>query len=178
MLRIEGQRLSLRLVQPEDAAYLHGLRTDPRYNAHLSAVTGTIEDQRHWIETYKVRESEGREYYYVIERKDGLRCGAIRLYDIGTESFTWGSWILDVNKPDKAALESAVLSFGAGFDILGKSSALIDVRIANKRAISFYRRFGMTETGTDNLNIYFIYPRDRFLADRDTHLSVISSRST
>ncbi|RBI86851.1 N-acetyltransferase, partial [Rhodosalinus halophilus] len=27
---------------PEDAAYLHGLRTDPRYNAHLSPVTGTV----------------------------------------------------------------------------------------------------------------------------------------
>ena len=37
-------------------------------------MTGTVEDQRAWIEAYKTREDAGSEYYFVIERKDGVRC--------------------------------------------------------------------------------------------------------
>ena len=91
--RVEGPNLILRLIEPEDAAYVHSLRSNPAYNTHLSTVTGTVDDQRTWIEDYKSREAQGQEFYYVIERKDGTRCGLVRLYDIEAESFTWGSWI-------------------------------------------------------------------------------------
>lgn len=170
---VDGPQLRLRLVTPDDAAYLHALRTDPRYNMHLSPVSGTVEDQRAWIDRYKQREAEGREGYYIIERRDGMPCGTVRLYDIEGDRFTWGSWILDERKPRKAALESAVMSFGVGFETLGLSEAIIDVRHGNSKALSFYRRFGMTETGTDDENVYFTYPRYRFLEDRARHLAVV-----
>ena len=108
--RAEGPNLVLRLIEPADADYVHGLRSNAKYNTHLSAVTGTAGDQRRWIEAYKDREAAGREYYYVIERKDGTRCGLVRLYDIGDGRFTWGSWILDENKPLKAAPEIVFLN--------------------------------------------------------------------
>ncbi len=168
--RAEGPNLVLRLIEPYDAVYVHALRTDPAYNRHLSAVQGTVQDQRRWIEAYKAREAELQEAYYVIERKDGTRCGLVRLYDIGPDSFTWGSWILDANKPGKAALESAVLSFGIGFNVLGREMAKVDVRIENGHAISFYRRFGMLETRRTKHDIYFSYPSSRFEADRDEYL--------
>lgn len=80
--RVDGVRLSLRLVLPDDAAYIYDLRMDPAYNSHLSAVTGAVQDQRGWIETYKTREAARTEYYFVIERTDGVCCGVVRLYDI------------------------------------------------------------------------------------------------
>ena len=113
--RIEGPNLALRLIQLEDAGYVYGLRDDPTYNRHLSEVRGTANDQRHWIEAYKSREAHKLELYYIIEHRDGTHCGTVRLYDIKPDSFTWGSWTLDHNKPPKAALESAFLSFGVGF---------------------------------------------------------------
>lgn len=171
--RVEGPNLALRLIRPEDADYVHALRTDPAYNRHLSEVRGTVEDQRRWIEAYKAREAQLGELYYVIERRDGPRCGLVRLYDIGTDSFTWGSWILDHDKPPKAALESAVLSFGIGFDALGLASALVDVRIGNVTAIAIYHRLGMTELRRDARNIYLTYPRSRFEADRGGYLAVL-----
>lgn len=178
MESIEGPNLILRLIRPEDAEYVHGLRTDPAYNVHLSAVTGTAEDQRRWIEGYKNREASGREYYYVIERRDdGRCCGLVRLYDIEADHFTWGSWILDRNKPPKAALESAVLSFGAGFSLSGMTHALVDVRRANIHAAAFYRRFGMIEINSDAQDIFFTYPRETFLRDRPTHLAVLTGVS-
>lgn len=172
---VRGPNLELRLVTPEDAGFIHGLRTDPVYNRHLSEVRGTVEDQRRWIEDYKAREAEMRELYYVIARRDGVRCGVVRLYGIGPESFTWGSWILDRNKTRKAALESAVLSFSVGFDWFGLSIAHVDVRIGNEHAEAFYRRLGMTETHRTDRDVYFVYPRHRHEADRAGHMAVLEA---
>ena len=174
---VAGRHLRLRLVTPADAGYIHGLRTDPLLCEHLSEVSGSIGAQRDWIERYKEREAAGREFYYVIERNDGAPCGLVRLYDIGEDRFTWGSWTLDRNKPAKAALESAVLSFKVGFESLGLDSAILDVRRMNCRAIAFYRRFGMKETGQDERNLYFQYSRDQFLKDLSGHMIAIESTS-
>ena len=172
--RVEGPNLILRLIVPEDAAYVHSLRSNPAYNTHLSKVTGTVDDQRAWIEDYKSREALGQEFYYVIVRKDGTRCGLVRLYDIEAESFTWGSWILDENKTRKAALESAVLSFGIGFDALGVQLANVDVRVANEHAAAFYRRLGMVETHRTDQDIFFNYAREQFDTGRTHHLKQLS----
>ena len=97
----------------------------------------------------------------------------VRLYDIENDRFTWGSWILDANKPPKAALESAVLSLGVGFTDLGRSLALIDVRHDNPHATAFYLRFGMDLVGKDELSRYFEYPKSRFEADRARYLEIL-----
>lgn len=152
---LRGYGVDLRLVRPEDAAFIHGLRSDPAYNAHLSSVTGTVQDQRDWITRYMAREAAGQEFYCLITRCDtGQPCGVVRLYDIAKGQFTWGSWILNADKPAKAALESAVLSFGLGFELLGLKQASLDVRHANTRAKAFYLRFGATPTRQDDMNLY------------------------
>jgi hypothetical protein len=174
--RVTGVRLDLRLIQPEDAAYVHALRCNPAYNAYLSPVAGTADDQRRWIDCYKQREADGREAYYIIERRtDGRPCGLVRLYGIEGDRFTWGSWILGAGKPPKAALESALLSFGVGFEQYAKTLGLIDVRRRNERALAFYRRFGMAEVSADERDIYFRYTRDQFVVDRPGHWRVIGN---
>lgn len=170
---IEGPSLVLRLITPDDAAYVHGLRLDPAYNAHLSEVRGTVEDQRVWIEAYKAREAAGQEFYYIITRSDGTRCGTVRLYDITGDSFTWGSWILDRNKPPKAALESAVLVYEVAFKVLGIERAVFEVRMDNLNTLAFHRRFGATETHRTDHDIFFTYPRARFDADRDGYFALL-----
>jgi RimJ/RimL family protein N-acetyltransferase len=171
---VTGPRLRLRLITSEDAPYVHALRIDPRYNRHLSPVTGTVEDQRRWIEHYKAQEARSQQLYYVIERHDGTRCGLVRLYDIDNEQFTWGSWILDANKPPKAALESAVLSFGIGFEHLDLKVAKVDVRVGNTRAEAFYRRLGMIESHRTAQDIFFDYPRKLFVESRSAYLQLLN----
>lgn len=161
--RVEGWRLALRLVRPEDAEFIHGLRTDPDISRHLSPVTGTVEDQRRWIEAYMAREVAGAECYYLITRRDdGRPCGTVRLYGITEQSFTWGSWILSADKPPKAALESAVLVYTIAFDHLGLERAEFDVRIDNERTLAFHRRFGATETHRDGRDVFFRLTREEF----------------
>lgn len=173
MERIEGPNLTLRLITPADAEYVHGLRTNPPYNFHLSEVRGTVADQYTWIEAYKIREAARQEFYYIITRQDGTRCGTVRLYEITRERLTWGSWILDQNKPPKAALESALLSFEVAFDRLGLTLAQVNVRRANAHAEAFYRRFGMVETHSTKQDTFFIYTREKFEADKDDHLHIL-----
>lgn len=172
---LEGFLLRLRPVALEDAAYIHALRSDPRYNTHLSPVAGGVEAQRAWIERYLEREARGSEIYFVIERRsDAQRCGVVRLYDITEQQFTWGSWILDENKPRKAALESAVLIYKFGFENMQRRKAVFDVRHDNLHTLSFHRRFGSIEKGSDEINIYFEYPRDKFLAGLPHYLSILN----
>lgn len=173
---IKGPRLTLRLITPEDAAYVHGLRTNSAYNSHLSTVTGSVADQRQWIEDYKARGAAGQEFYYVITRNDGTACGLVRLYEIVADSFTWGSWILDANKPRKAALESAVLIYDVGFGGLRCSQAVFDVRSDNANTLAFHRRFGAIETHRTAQDIFFVYPRARFTADRPHYLTLLSEK--
>ncbi|WP_367647285.1 GNAT family N-acetyltransferase [Ruegeria arenilitoris] len=171
--QVAGPNLRLRLITPADAPYVHALRTNPHYNRHLSPVTGTVADQRKWIEGYKAEEAQCRQLYYVIERHDSTRCGLVRLYNIEKDQFTWGSWILDANKPRKAALESAVLSFGIGFDHLDLGIAKVDVRVENTHAEAFYRRLGMIETNRTAQDIFFDYPRNLFEESRVTYLQLL-----
>jgi len=170
---VKGPNLILRLIEHDDAAYVHGLRTNPLYNSYLSKVTGYVEDQRQWIEDYKPREAAGQEFYYVIQRKDGTRCGLVRLYDIQADSFTWGSWILDGNKSQKAALESALLIYEIGFIGLSRKCATFEVLNENNHTLAFHRRFGAVETGRDELNTYFEYKRANFEDDRVTYFSIL-----
>lgn len=176
--RIEGVRLALRLAQTSDAAYIHKLRLDPTYNRHLSQVTGTVKDQEDWLRRYKAREAVGSEYYYVIERlADAQPCGLVRLYDIEGDQCTWGSWILDHNKPSKAALESAVLSYIVAFEHLGLAKAIIDVRVENIRSLRFQYRLGAVETGRNNQDVFFEYTRRKFEEDKARHFKVLQAET-
>jgi RimJ/RimL family protein N-acetyltransferase len=162
MDKIVGTNVCLRLVQPADAAYLFQLRTDPALNTHLSQVYGTIADQEAWITSYKEREQAGAEFYFIIERLDQTPCGTVRLYNIEGNTFTWGSWMLDCNKPRKAAPESAMLSFGYAFETLNLKAGFVTVNIGNTHAEAFYRRFGMTELRRSDDEAFFVYSADLF----------------
>jgi RimJ/RimL family protein N-acetyltransferase len=153
---LDGHRIRFRLVTPSDADYIQSLRTAPEYGRHLSAPAPSAAAQRAWIEAYKTREAEGLEYYFVIERRDdGRPCGTMRIYRIGADEATWGSFILDSAKPAKAALDALVLVHRAMFDRLGLRRALFDVRRDNARALSLYRRFGGVEIAQDDIDLYF-----------------------
>ncbi len=173
-----GVSLALRLIRTDDAEYVYGLRVNPKYNQHLSKVSGTVQDQIAWIENYKAREAEGLEYYYIIERLDGVRCGTVRLYDIASGAFTWGSWILDHNKTAKAALECAYIIYKIAFDELKLSEANFEVSVDNQNTIMFHNRFGAIETNRDSENLFFTYTRDRFEADREAFRNILEQAAS
>jgi RimJ/RimL family protein N-acetyltransferase len=152
---LKSKTVRLRLIEVEDAEFVLGLRLDGRYNQFLSAVKPDLNAQKQWIVAYKQEESAGKQFYFIIERLDGVPCGTVRVYDIRDDSFCWGSWILNESKTRYAAIESAFLVYEFGFNDLGFTKSHFDVMKKNERVISFHKKMGAIETGEDEFNIYF-----------------------
>lgn len=145
----------IRLVEERDAEFILNLRLDEKYNNFLSKVEDDIEAQRKWIQKYKAEECEGKQYYFIIERNDGVSCGTVRIYDIRDDSFCWGSWILNHEKTRYAAIESALLVYKYGFEVLGFAKSHFDVMKMNTKVIDFHKKFGAKVVGEDSENYYF-----------------------
>jgi len=158
MQTFEARTIQFRLVTPEDTEFIHSLRVDPRKNQHLSPTTGGVEVQRTWLESYKRREADEAEFYYVIETNDRASCGVVRLYDFQGPCFCWGSWILGGRAPRKAAIESAMLVYEIGFGPLGFTKSHFDVRRANERVWKFHERMGATRVCETDLDYFYRYP--------------------
>lgn len=162
---LSSKTVYLRLVQPEDAAFICSLRNNEQLNKFISKSTSEEDAQRDWIMNYKNRESKGEEYYFIICRKsDDLEIGTIRIYDFkeNPKSFCWGSWILNENKTKYAAVESALLVYEAGFENLGFEQSHFEVMKGNEKVHNFHLRMGAEKISEDEDNIYYIFPKDRY----------------
>lgn len=154
-MSLKSKTVQLRLVEESDAEFIVSLRVDEKYNKHLSAVTGDVEAQVNWIRRYKEDEANKQQFYFIIERLDGVRCGTVRVYDFVGDSFCWGSWILNEDKTRYAAIESAFLVYQFAFEELGFQKCHFDVRKGNDRVISFHEKMGATRTGETELDYLF-----------------------
>jgi RimJ/RimL family protein N-acetyltransferase len=154
-VNLESKTIRLRLIEVSDAEFVLRLRLDTRFNQFLSAVSSDIDGQIEWIKKYKLDEALGKQFYFIIERIDGVPCGTIRVYDLRENSFCWGSWILNEDKTRYAALESAFLIYKFGFECLGFKQSHFDVMKGNERVVSFHLKMGAVQTGEDKENYYF-----------------------
>lgn len=152
---LKSKTLGLRFVEESDAEFILQLRLNPKYNQFLSSVNPEIEAQKEWIKKYKQDESSKKQFYFIIERNDGVPCGTVRIYDLQEESFCWGSWILNENKTRFAALESAFLIYQFGFEKLGYDKSHFEVNLDNKNVISFHTKMGAVKIREDADNVYF-----------------------
>lgn len=161
---LKAKTAYLRLVDQKDAAFICSLRNDDQLNTYISKSTADEEAQRQWIINYKQRELNGEEYYFIICRKsDDLQIGTVRLYDFQTnpKSFCWGSWILNENKTKYAAVESALLVYEAGFNILKFDQSHYEVMKGNDKVHSFHIKMGAEKVSEDATNIYYVFPKNQ-----------------
>lgn len=157
-----SKTIKLRLVEEADAEFILSLRLDERYNQHLSRVSNDIDQQRTWIRNYKKDETNGKEYYFIIERHDHTPCGTVRVYDLRSDSFCWGSWILNTAKTRYAAIETALLVYKFGFEKLGYQKSHFEVLRENEKVIAFHTKFGAKKIGEDSENYYFNFHRSAY----------------
>lgn len=75
------KHIKLRLANVEDSDFILNLRLDPELNRHVSEVENDVEKQKQWMLSYKERERNRSEFYFIIESIQGTPYGAVRLYD-------------------------------------------------------------------------------------------------
>lgn len=162
---LKANTIHLRLVSESDAEFICGLRNNPNLNKFISQSTALVEEQSQWIRSYKERECNQQEFYFIIQRNDNNeRIGTIRLYDFkdNPRSFCWGSWILNVNKTRYAAIESALLIYKLAFEDLGFEQSHFDVRKENLGVHKFHMRLGAKHISGNELDNFYIYPASTY----------------
>lgn len=163
-IKLVANSVYLRLVSTDDAEFICQLRNNQQLNTYISQSTNEVNAQRVWLEKYKTRENCGEEYYFLICRNDNdLPIGTVRLYDFkpNRESFCWGSWILNDNKTQSSALESALLVYQFGFDVLGFKQSHYDVRKGNDKVHSFHLKMGAIKVFEDELDVHYILKKEQ-----------------
>jgi len=163
MRLIQGKKINLRSADIKDAEFILEMRMQVHKTQFLSQVDNSLQKQQAWLKAYKDKEKVGLEYYFVIESKQAEQLGLVRIYDLRSESFCWGSWLIKDSAPLTTAIESALLVYEFGFGELKYKKAHFDVRKGNGRVIAFHKRFGATVIGEDELNLYFNYSLKNYL---------------
>lgn len=147
--------LRLPLVEEGDAEFILSLRLNTGLNAFLSKVSSDLQEQIDWIRQYKEDEKRSRQFYFILERMDGVKCGTVRVYDLRDDSFSWGSWMLNEDKTRYAAIESALLVYTFGFERLGYKQSHFEVMKENVGVVRFHERMGAEKIGEDSDFFYF-----------------------
>ncbi|AVZ84742.1 GNAT family N-acetyltransferase [Acinetobacter sp. WCHA45] len=155
-MNLSLKTIRLRFVEELDAEFILKLRLDSRYNKFLSNVSDDIQVQRDWIKKYKVDEGNKEQFYFIIERLDGVPCGTVRIYDLKEDSFCWGSWILNEDKTPYSAWECSYLIYKFGFEVLKCNKSHFNVMKGNEGVINFHKKMGAIEMYEDEKNLFFM----------------------
>lgn len=154
----------MRTVDLNDADFIYEIRQNQAKTKYLSNVSGTVDDQKNWINNYKHREKEKKEFYFVIESKNSEKLGLVRMYDFQVDSFCWGSWLIKDNAPKTTAIESAMQIYEFGFYKLNFKKSHFDVRKENDKVIAFHKRFGAVIVDENELDYFFNFEKKDYEA--------------
>jgi len=169
-MNFKSNTINFRFVEEPDAAFINSLRTSETYNKYLSHVDDDVIKQQQWIKQYKIREKEGNEYYFIIQRNDTSEAiGTVRIYDFlqNESSFCWGSWILNDKKTKYAALESALIIYDFAFLELGYNRCHMDIRKENHKVIDFHKRFGVKIIAESDIDYFGHYYKEDYMKIRE-----------
>ncbi len=153
---LQTKNIYLRLIQDADIDFLLDLRLNKNLNKYLNVVDSDKEQQLNWLKNYKLRETMGHDYYFVIVDKKLGDIGLVRVYNIdyASKSFTWGSWVIKSDRQSKyAALESALLVYEFAFNELNLLLAKFVVDNNNLDVIKFHNRFGARYEVNNNFEL-------------------------
>ncbi len=110
--------LHVRLVREEDAEFIVRLRTYNKNARFIHDTNASIAAQREWIRQYKIREAEGKEYYFIFEI-NGEPQGVYRIYNRHEEWCVTGSWVFKPDAERNSALKAMIITHEIVFDVLG-----------------------------------------------------------
>ena len=158
---VEAKNTILRLVEESDAQFILDLRTKEKAK-YLSKTDNNLDNQINWIKNYKIREKDGKEFYFVIENKESERIGLVRAYKIEDDSATSGSWIMLDGVKTEATLEGVLLLYEFILEYLGKEKIFFDVRKDNKKVWRFHKSYGAVQIDEDELDYFFEFSKDSF----------------
>lgn len=170
--------LNVRLVEEDDAEFIVKLRTDFKNSKFIHDTDASISKQCEWIKSYKEREEEGREYYFIFSNENYIPVGLYRLYNIHDNTFTGGSWVFINNCNPSYPILASIIAFEIAYKMLNLEilDAFDGCHVDNKKVDKANRLLGLKEIGRiqDTKGEYITYTLDKedFYNSRDRILKL------
>lgn len=146
---IEGGRVRLRRMGPEDASDVVRMRRDPEVQAQLfSERPPTVDEHLRWLAEIGARGD--RHEFMIVDRASGRSVGTIGLSHIDPRHrhAEYGVVIGDPGARGKGfASEASRLLLDYAFGALGLHRVYLHVLVGNEPALRLYRRVGFEPEG-------------------------------
>lgn len=165
--------LTVRLVNNEDAEYILNLRTNESLSKFIHRTDNDLEKHLKWMGNYKVRENEGRDYYFIY-LKDGHPVGVNRIYNIFDYYATIGSWICSPSNDTETSLATYFFMLDILFEYLNLDLTVFDVRKNNTHVWKLHKMAGAINIGESNLDYYFVINKQTYYTKRNELLSLLN----
>ena len=165
--------LEVRLVDERDVDYILSLRTNKHLTRFIHQTDNDREKQIEWIRSYKLREREGREYYFIYIL-NGKPVGVNRIYNIFEYYGTIGSWICNPGNETEVSLATYILMFDLMFDHIKLDITLFDVRKVNKHVWKLHKMLGAQSVGESDIDYYFIINKETYYKNRENFINLFN----
>lgn len=167
--------IDARFVDEDDTDFVLSLRANKELTKYIHQVDDNRDKQLEWIRKYKIRESEGLEYYFIFSR-DGIDYGLERIYDIKEDSFTHGSFLFRPESPIGMSLLCDIITREVGFDILGIPKNLFDVRKGNNNVLHYHKTFQPTFLYETELDRFYELSKENFDKNKQRYLRIFNKK--
>lgn len=164
--------IDVRFVKESDAAFILELRTDSRLSRYLHKTENDLEKQKEWIQAYKQREAQGKEYYFIYEQ-NGVPIGVNRLYNITDTTLTGGSWLCKKDIPYNLPPLISIIGREIIFDFLKYDSYQFDVRKKNAKVLKFHLLAGSKIISESGIDYYLTLNKDDFNVSKQKLLKLL-----
>ncbi len=147
-----------RLVELSDAEFILSLRNDQNLSRYLNKTSNKLEDQINWLKEYKLRETQGTDFYIICMSEDKkTRYGLNRIYDIGKDDFEFGSWLYGSEAPKDKSILGNIFSNTLAFEFLHLKTCKVSVRKSNKSVHRYIKSYNPIFLSEDELSYYYSF---------------------
>lgn len=171
--KVESLGLTVRLVSEGDVDYILSLRTNKFLTRFIHQTDDDRDAQIEWIRRYKLREAEGREYYFIYIL-NGNPIGVNRIYNIFEYYGTIGSWICNPGNDTEVSLATYILMFDLMFDHIKLDITIFDVRKVNKHVWKLHKMLGAQSVGESDIDYYFTLNKETYYKNRDNIINLLN----
>nr|WP_320039453.1 GNAT family N-acetyltransferase [uncultured Bacteroides sp.] len=171
--KLERYGIHVRLVNEDDAVFIVTLRTDPKLGRYIHYTENDAEKQKEWIRKYKLREREGKDYYFIFYYENEPS-GLCRIYDIEENYGTSGSWLCKPDLPLDIPILTLIISREIMFDELNLQYDRYDIRKHNTKSLRMNDLFGGIKTRETELDYYFELSKESFHIKKNYLLDLLS----
>lgn len=165
--------LRVRLVNELDTDFILSLRTNKSLSRFLHQTENDREKQIEWLQIYKQREEEGRDYYFIYFYKD-KPVGVNRIYNIFDYYGTIGSWICAPDNYPEISMATYILMFDILFEFLQLNLTVFDVRKENKPVWKLHKRLGALNIGESDIDYYFSIDKNTYYNHRNQFITLLN----